>query len=380
MESSSPENSRKRQRPVEELEINIDGEVPLSKRAARRLKKGRSLNQAPSSQKPLPAEFDDASSDDNNKESDNDAEAGDAQPTGKSHKKLKRIDRKTKKTTTTTNQGDDDDEQRDEPKKGTNGIWIGNLNFRTTETDLITFFTTLKPLGKPASAQQSYSSITASDMTRISLPISGDKRGQNKGFAYIDFKLPEHQITAVALSERILNSRNVLIKAADSFDGRPAANKDSIANNNHNEINDQKATKILYIGNLSFDITSEDLEEYLGGKEAGIRKVRMATFEDSGKCKGFAFIDFETPEQVKKILLDRRLANMNGRKLKMEFGQDRSMRRPGGGAREPRENGDEKQPPRKVDPRSVPPGRALMTAQRASHAIVAGQGKKQTFE
>lgn len=383
------EVSKKRSRPAEdeELEIDVNAQEPLSKRAARRLKKGRSLKQAPSSQKPLPREFEDDSSDDDDRaggaeddERDDDVESDavprdteiDKDTNGEKKSTLeKKTKRKKSKTTTTT-------DEESEPKKGTNGIWIGNLSFRTTESDLTTFFTTLRPLGKGKKTSD-FAVITASDVVRISLP-QGDKRGQNKGFAYIDFRLPEQQETAIALSERILQSRNVLIKPADNFDGRP---KPTAAEANAAAADQAKMTKILYVGNLSFDITSADLDTYLGSHAAGLKKVRMATFEDSGKCKGFAFCDFETPEQVKTILDNRKLWTMNGRKLKMEFGQDRSLRR-----KPPTTNNNGSLPgvgrmgtqASKVDPRSIKPGQALMNAPRASHAIVASKGTKQAFD
>lgn len=382
IEEKTPKKRPRTLEPEEELEIDVDAEVPLSKRAARRLKKGRSLQQAPSSQKPLPKEFDADSSDDRDDSSDDNEDEGKKSSIKevKSRETLKKSkkDKKDKTENPRKKSKTSDTDTPEEPKKGTNGIWIGNLSFRTSEADLTTFFSTLKPLGKSKKSSD-YTPITASDVVRISLP-QGDKKGQNKGFAYVDFKSPEHQETAIALSERILSGRNVLIKPADNFDGRPSAT--SI---------DEKATKILYIGNLPFDINSDELEAYLGGKKAGIRKVRMATFEDSGKCKGFGFIDFTTPEEVHQLLLTKKLHTMNGRKLKLEYGQDRSLRRPGGGSSsggkrnamkegQNERGGGEGEGRGKVDPRSIKPGQALMNAQRSSHAIVPPKGIKQTFE
>lgn len=306
-DNSSKKRARSEEKGDEELEIDVDAAEPLSKRAARKLKKGKSLKKAPD-----PAQ--------------------------------------------TTHESESEDEKT-EYKKGTNGIWIGNITFKTTEADLTSFFTETKPLGKSKRSSE-YEAISPADVVRISLPAS-EKKGQNKGFAYIDFSTPGKQETAIALSERILLGRNVLIKAADSFDGRPAPKKEEL---------DDKATKILYIGNLSFDITSDELSQYLGSKEAGIKKVRMATFEDSGKCKGFAFIDFTTIEQVTSILKNRKLHTMNGRKLKMEYGEDRSLRR------KPRQEVEYKE-----DARRRTPGSALANAQRASMGIIEPSGTKITF-
>ncbi|CCG82003.1 RNA-binding protein rnp24 [Taphrina deformans PYCC 5710] len=386
--SESKKRSRETADAAEELEIDVNLDEPLSKRAARRLKKGRTLKQAPSSQKPLPREFQDHEDEsDDNDDDDQEKEIEKAQLSSeksdardkKKKKEKEKGDKKDKKSAASATHAAGPDAT--EYKKGTNGIWIGNLNFKTTETDLTTFFSTLRPLGKARPAS-SYPSITAPDVVRISLP-AGARGGECRGFAYIDFARPDQVETAVLLSERILLGRNVLIKPAANFDGRPSVSPAAAVGAAARDAG-KAETKILYVGNLSFDVTDDDLATYLGGPAAGIKKVRMATFEDSGKCKGFAFVDFDEVEHVRKVLANRRLLTMNGRKLKMEFGEDRSLRRKpptnrpvdgfNGGTGGGRMAGG------KVDARSIKPGKALMDAPRASHAIVASSGEKVSFE
>ncbi|GME84538.1 unnamed protein product [[Candida] boidinii] len=53
----------------------------------------------------------------------------------------------------------------------------------------------------------------------------------------------------------------------------------------------------------------------------------MATFEDSGKCKGFAFIDFEDEDGPTNALKDKALRRLIKRPLRLEYGEDRSKRR-----------------------------------------------------
>ena len=139
----------------------------------------------------------------------------------------------------------------------------------------------------------------------------------------------------------------------------------------------------------------------------------MATFEDTGKCKGFAFIDFKDesgPTAALKSKLAKKLIN---RPLRLEYGEDRSKRNPKRFAgeerpeREEREGSGAEPAERERDSREMtrtpqrerparPPKRqyndyeqpgkrvkssiALATAQRASAAIVPSQGKKTTFD
>lgn len=60
---------------------------------------------------------------------------------------------------------------------------------------------------------------------------------------------------------------------------------------------------------------------------AGIRKVRMGTFEDTGKCKGFAFVDFHSPAHATASLIDPRNYRLDGRELKIEYASAEAVRR-----------------------------------------------------
>ncbi|SCV70803.1 BQ2448_3565 [Microbotryum intermedium] len=62
-------------------------------------------------------------------------------------------------------------------------------------------------------------------------------------------------------------------------------------------------------------------------KDAGIRKVRLGTFEDTGKCKGWAFVDFHLPEQCTRALLNIRNHSLAGRTLTVEYASSDAVRR-----------------------------------------------------
>lgn len=62
-------------------------------------------------------------------------------------------------------------------------------------------------------------------------------------------------------------------------------------------------------------------------KDAGIRKIRLGTFEDTGKCKGWAFIDFHLTAQATRALLNIRNHLLDGRKLNIEYASADAVRR-----------------------------------------------------
>ncbi|KAA1129894.1 hypothetical protein PGTUg99_004799 [Puccinia graminis f. sp. tritici] len=67
--------------------------------------------------------------------------------------------------------------------------------------------------------------------------------------------------------------------------------------------------------------------------QVGIRKVRMGTFEDTGKCKGFAFVDFETIEQATNVLVNLKNHRLDGRNLTVEYASVEAVKRGGGSVR-----------------------------------------------
>ncbi|GAA5842472.1 hypothetical protein JCM3766R1_004424, partial [Sporobolomyces carnicolor] len=66
---------------------------------------------------------------------------------------------------------------------------------------------------------------------------------------------------------------------------------------------------------------------------AGIRKIRLGTFEDTGKCKGWAFVDFHLPAQATRALLNLHNHSLNGRALNVEYASAEAVRRGGLGTR-----------------------------------------------
>ncbi|KAI3889700.1 hypothetical protein MKX03_007722 [Papaver bracteatum] len=76
------------------------------------------------------------------------------------------------------------------------------------------------------------------------------------------------------------------------------------------------ASKKLFVGNLSFSLEQEDLEEFF--KDAGqIVNVQFATHGD-GRFKGHAIVEFATEESVQKAL-ERNGQNLMGKPVKLSL-------------------------------------------------------------
>ncbi|KAI3326321.1 hypothetical protein HD806DRAFT_443211 [Xylariaceae sp. AK1471] len=254
--------SKKRKSQLDEIEVDLDLPEPPSKKAKRLLKKG----------KPLPVK----------PASDDEADDGLAVPKTKDTKEKKRSDY---------------------------GIWIGNLPFTLTRTELFKWL-----------VECSGGTIKEENITRVNVPTSKDRnrqtrqqngeapqqnKPQNKGFAYVDFDTEAAAIAAMALTETELDGRKVLIKSATSFEGRPqkettTPGAEGSATNGADPAAAGKpnnASRKIYVGNLSFQVTEDDLRAQFE-KCGEIDWVKVATFEDSGKCKGYGWVKFREAESA----------------------------------------------------------------------------------
>ncbi|KAI1105310.1 hypothetical protein F4804DRAFT_304502 [Jackrogersella minutella] len=256
--------SKKRKSQIDEIEVDLQLPEPPSKKAKRLLKKGKQLPVKPKSD-------DEAESED---------ELGLPKGTGKGGKGDKKSER------------------------SEHGIWIGNLPFTMTRVELFKWF-----------VESSGGAIKEENITRVNLPMSkhnsGDRRHgnpdeapkrQNKGFAYVDFDAESSSIAALALTETELSGRKVLIKNSTSYEGRPkkeaSAENGSGAPTPTGDAETEKSTpasRKIYVGNLSFQTTEDDLRAHFD-KCGDIEWIKVATFEDSGKCKGFGWVKFKEAE------------------------------------------------------------------------------------
>ncbi|TKX23719.1 RNA recognition motif-containing protein 9 [Elsinoe australis] len=296
--SSSPpppsSETKKRKRttaPADEIEVDVNLPEPPSKKALRRSKKGKSSTTPKASLKDVTDLIDD---------NDDDATIQKVHPDRQSQLSGSGPSDPTATEATT------------KPNRSQYGIWIGNLSFTTTPSSLRRFLCAT-------------ASLQPSAITRINLPLtarplapfqirqimtkqqsSGEEdeeeppKFQNKGFAYVDFDTSEALFQALQVTETEFDGRKVLVKDAGNFEGRPkvevpAAGAGAGADGDRKEVEEKPRSKKVFVGNLGFDVTREDLLGHMA--QAGeVEDVFLATFEDSGKCKGFGWVRFAEQE------------------------------------------------------------------------------------
>lgn len=171
-------------------------------------------------------------------------------------------------------------------KRSEYGVWVGNMPFTATKEDVRKFFL-------------DGCTFSEATITRIHIPM-GPSRGfipQNKGFAYVDFANKKAMEEAIGLSEKFIAGRRVLIKGSSNFEGRPTEHQQAggASKANAAAASAHPPSRRIFVGNLGFDATKEAVEEHFSPC-GSITNVHLATFEDSGKCKGYGWVGFETIE------------------------------------------------------------------------------------
>lgn len=72
----------------------------------------------------------------------------------------------------------------------------------------------------------------------------------------------------------------------------------------------------IYIGNLSFQATEDDLREVFA-EYGTVSRVALPIDRESGKKRGFAFVEMETEEAEDAAIADPNGAQWLGRELKV---------------------------------------------------------------
>lgn len=89
----------------------------------------------------------------------------------------------------------------------------------------------------------------------------------------------------------------------------------------------------IYVGNLSYQTTDTDLEK-LFGTYGSVTSVRIITDRDTGRSKGFAFLEMPEREEALKAIESLNGQELDGRALRVNESQPRPAsndRRGGGG-------------------------------------------------
>ncbi|MDH6061533.1 RNA-binding protein [Chrysosporum bergii ANA360D] len=88
----------------------------------------------------------------------------------------------------------------------------------------------------------------------------------------------------------------------------------------------------IYVGNLSYQVTEEDLKGVFA-EYGKVSRVQLPTDRETGRPRGFAFVDMESEKEETAAIEALDGAEWMGRDLKVNKARPREEKSGGGGSR-----------------------------------------------
>jgi RNA recognition motif-containing protein len=90
----------------------------------------------------------------------------------------------------------------------------------------------------------------------------------------------------------------------------------------------------IYVGNLPYSVNADSLNEIFAAFGTVV-SARIITDMNTGRSKGFGFVEMSTPEEAEAAIKELDNAELNGRNIKVNLARPKEERpRTGGGRRD----------------------------------------------
>lgn len=146
---------------------------------------------------------------------------------------------------------------------------------------------------------------------------------RSRGFGYVTFATEEAFEKALQLQNKEIGG--ALVNVDVPAKRTPRQNNSRTSNETRNP-----PSTGLYIGNLNWDTSVADVEEAFSSF-GGVKDVRLITDRDSGRSKGFGYIEFESIERAQAALDGFNGQELGGRTIRLDFSTPRPEYTGGGG-------------------------------------------------
>ncbi len=170
--------------------------------------------------------------------------------------------------------------------------------------------------------------------TVVSVSLPKDRTtGRPRGFGFVTLATPEEaQSAREALDGSIQAGKSISVRPFQSEpprrDGVAGAPPSSFGPRGPSSVRGPSSQanapdRTLYVGNLPYDCTTEEVEELINGAvEGGVVRVYFPVDQD-GRKRGFGFVTMATAEGAKTVSEQLRSAELRGRRLVINLKGDR---------------------------------------------------------
>jgi RNA recognition motif-containing protein len=80
----------------------------------------------------------------------------------------------------------------------------------------------------------------------------------------------------------------------------------------------------LFVGNLPFDATEAQVRSFIAGDNRNVQSVKIVTDKESGRSRGFAFVDVESDEEAQAAIAELNGKELGGRQVVVNEAQERA--------------------------------------------------------
>ncbi|KAF7330957.1 Nuclear localization sequence-binding protein [Mycena venus] len=164
----------------------------------------------------------------------------------------------------------------------------------------------------------------------VSATVAIDRNtGQSRGFGHVHFTTTEAVEAALKMNGTEIDGRPVNIDY-----GRPA-DKSKVRENRAKTFGDtaSEPSATLFVGNLSFGVDEDTVWSFFNECGGSVKSVRLPTDRDTGRPKGFGYVEFEDIDSAKKAYEAANGQEIEGRAIRLDYSQPRDSSGGGGGGR-----------------------------------------------
>lgn len=150
--------------------------------------------------------------------------------------------------------------------------------------------------------------------------------GRSRGFGYVEFaSAAVAKLALETMQGKEIDGRNVKLDLSMPRQANPAAR----AKPQFGDV-PSAPSATLFVGNISWNTTEDMLWEHFG-QYGDVSSVRVPTDRESGKPKGFGYVEYSDIESAKKGYEGAAGSEIDGRSIRLDYTQPRDASGGGGG-------------------------------------------------